>query len=259
MFRNYPLLNRLFYIVGLLFFFSFPGIAQQIDDISASYSFLRITKASLEGEVERPEYYRHFLEFRFGKGPAIMGIQYQRATKPNPVDVGTAESGLMAIAGYDLILAGSLRLESLVRLGLLSETDPSQPLYATDTDFRLNLVFFNEDGLGWSSGSAFFPSLYAGGIINRYGRVQAIGGIGNWWKNIGLYFTAFHSFNGVEDPLNPGSDKDILYANLQESGMSFSLSYEIKDFQIFLKQNQPLKNGGNDLTLTLQYQLFFDE
>ena len=241
-----------------LIFFTMPGLTQPISDFSASYSLVRISEANLESGFQEPEYIRHFLEFQFGKGPMTMGIQYQRATTSDTTDSGNAETGLMAIAGYDLVLSSFLRLESFLRIGILSETDPSQPLYATDTDLRLNLVLFNEDGSGWLAGGAFFPSLYAGGILNRYGRAQIIGGAGCWWKNISVYFTALHSFNGVRDPSNPGSDADIVFANLQESAVSFSISYEFRDFRILLKQNQPIRNGGNDLAFTAGYQLYFD-
>ncbi|MGZ7212474.1 hypothetical protein ACXWOF_10105, partial [Streptococcus pyogenes] len=71
--------------------------------------------------------------------------------------------------------------------------------------------------------------------------------------------TGFTAFNGVEEPLNPGKDADKRFANLKNRGVTLEVTYEFRGFMIWLRQNRALKNGGNDLTFTLQYQRFFQK
>ena len=65
--------------------------------------------------------------------------------------------------------------------------------------------------------------------------------------------------NGVVDPLHPGDDAHKIFANLKNSGVSLSASYQDYDFLLGLKHNHPVMNGGNDLMLSLQYQRFFQQ
>ena len=69
--------------------------------------------------------------------------------------------------------------------------------------------------------------------------------------------TFFYAFNGVQDPRYPGEHADITAAYLDNGGVTTGLSYQIGDFLLEARRNVPLKNGGNDLTLVLQYRFFF--
>jgi len=44
---------------------------------------------------------------------------------------------------------------------------------------------------------------------------------------------------------------------LHNSGVSLAVTYEFGGFLILARQNRALKNGGDDFTLSLQYQRFF--
>ena len=222
-------------------------------DLKIEYSLMKITTAKVGGVTRTPTFYRHNAVLELGLGQATFGVVYQHAAKDKKTVPGKVENGVMLTAGYDLILSSTFRLEAFGRLGITSGNDPAQPLYATDTDLRLNLVTFTRDGVAVIRQKAVFPSLYSGLVINKYGRIQAIGGAGVWWNYFGFYVTGLHAFNGVKDPFNPGSDADITFANLQNSGVSFQLSYEFRDITFNLKRNHAIKNGGNDLTFSLQY------
>ena len=150
-----------------------------------NYSMMNITEAKLGNQIKRPVFYRHNIELQFGLGQAIVGLNYQYATKDNKTVPGKTEDGFMLTAGYGLILLERFRLSGYGRLGISSDTNPAQPLYATDTDIRLNLIWFHADGVGLISQKAIFPSSYFGMIVNKYGRVQGIAGAGLWWNGIG--------------------------------------------------------------------------
>ncbi len=214
---------------------------------------MKITSVKVGGETKTPIFYRHNTVLELGLGQAVFGVVYQYAAKNNKTVSGKVENGVMLTAGYDLILSNAFRLEAFSKLGLTSGNDPSQPLYASDTDLRLNLVTFTRDGVAVIGQKAVFPSSYIGMVINKYGRLQTIGGVGVWWNYFGFYITGFHAFNGVGDPFNPGNDLDIRFANLQNRGVSFELSYEFRDITFNLKRNYAIKNSGNDLTFSLHY------
>lgn len=237
--------------------------AQSIFDFKMRYSFMTIKEATLEkvGGLE-VDFYRQNLEVELGFGQAFAGFTYQYATKDKHTGklgntFGTVEDGLMLTAGYNLVLSNHLRLDSYGRLGIWGNTNSAQALYATDTDLRLNLVFFDVDGAAVISREAVFPSGQVGVNVNKFGRVQGLAGAGLWWNRLGLYLTGFKAFNGVNDVLNPGKDADKIFANLKNSGVSLGVSYEFYDFMLWVRQNRALKNGGHDFTVSMQYQHFF--
>ncbi len=251
-------------LVLALIAFIFLGIpdrvqAQVVNDVMVRYSRMVITKTNPGYMLVDGGLYRHNVEVAFGRGPLTLGLTYQITEKWGNPGHGTPERGMMLTAGYDHILSYNLRLEGFARVGLSDHVNYANPLYATDTDLRVNLVTFHPDGIGLLADKRLFPSAYVGGIVNQFGRVQGIAGAGLWWNRIGTYLTFFHAFNGVDDPRNPGADVDRVAANLNNRGMSVSLSYQLGDFLIQARQNVALKNGGNDLTLALQYRFFFGE
>lgn len=227
------------------------------DDLSVRYSFVRITKAVLGGMVVRPTFNRHLLDISagldVGPGQASAGLLMQRVTTQaeNP---GTAENGYMLTVGYDLPVAPRLRLEFQSRVALDSDTDPGQPSFASHTDFALDLVAFDVDGVALLRGQPIFPSAHGGLDVNKYGRIQFIGGFGAWWNGITFYLSGYHAVNGVENPLEPGKYINERYAFLQNTGVSFTASYEFRSMLMTLKYNHPIKNSGNDLAFSLQYR-----
>lgn len=237
--------------------------AQRISDVKMRYSFMTIKEATLEpvGSLE-VDFYRQNFDVELGLGQAFVGFTYQYATKDKHTGkfgntLGIVEDGFMLTAGYNWVLSNRWRLDSYGRLGIGGDTDYAQALYATDTDLRLNLVFFDLDGAAVISRKAVFPSGQVGLNVNRFGRVQGVAGAGLWWNRCGLYLTGFKAFNGVNEVFNPGKDSDKIFANLKNSGVSLGVTYEFYDFMLWVRQNYALKNGGHDFTMSLQYQRFF--
>jgi len=237
--------------------------AQRISDIKVRYSRLSIKEATLEkvGTLD-VDFYRHNFDVEVGVGQAFVGLTYQYATKKKNTTklgntFGTTEDGMMLTAGYNYIFSNKLRLDTYGRLRIWGDTNSAQALYATETDIRLNLIMFDLDGLAIISNKAVFPSYQVGMNVNKFGRVQGIAGAGLWWNGIGVYLTGFKAFNGVNEALNPGKDADKIFANLKNAGLTFGMTYEFHEFLVWLRQNYAFKNGGHDLTLSLQYQHFF--
>ncbi len=255
-------------IVGFLIAFSGalpPLIAQRLSDITIRYAYTTIEEATLEkvGKLD-VDFDRHNLEAELGVGQAFVGLTYQYATKDKRTKkfgntLGRTEDGAMLTAGFNYIFSSHFRLDTYGRLRIWGNTNPAQALYATDTDFRLNLVMFSPDGMAMLSHRAIFPASHIGVNVNKFGRVQGIAGVGLWWSGIGAYLTGFTAFNGVEEPLNPGKDADKIFATLKNRGVTLGVTYEFRGFMIWVRQNRALKNGGNDLTFTLQYQRFFQK
>lgn len=239
-----------------------PGAAQMLDDVTVRYSTMVITASTIHVDRFEPHLYRHTVAVEIGRGPATLGLLFQatdRGHVPEGVDFfySKPEQGLMLTAGYDAPLSGWLRLEGYGRLGLTRGHDFGQPLYATDTDLRLNLVAFDLDGGGLFRDRPYFRSGYVGVVVNRFGRVQGLAGAGVWWQGLGAYLTGFYAVNGVRDPLHPGRQADRAYARLQNAGISLSLSYEVGPVTLGLKRNVPLLNGSTDVSFSLQYRHFF--
>jgi len=237
--------------------------AQRLSDVKVGYSRITIKEATLEkiGSL-KVDFYRHNFDVELGVGQAFLGLTYQYATKKANTKkfgntFGKTEDGLMMAAGYNYIFSKNFRLDTHGRLRIWGDTEPAQALYATETDIRSRLVMFDPDGARAFFNEAVFPSTYVGVTVNKFGRVQGLAGAGIWWNRIGLYLAGFHAFNGVNEALNPGKDVDKIFANLKNSGVSLALTYEVHNFMIGVRQNYALKNGGHDLTLSLQYQNFF--
>jgi len=237
--------------------------AQIISDFKVGYSRLTIKEATLEkvGDLE-VDFYRHNVEMELGLGQTFIGLTYQYATqKENTGKLGNTfgktEAGLMLTSGYNFIFSKNFRLDTYGRLRIAGETQPAQALYATETDARLKLVLLDPDGASPFLNAAVFPSAYVGVNVNKFGRVQGLAGAAIWWNQIGISLAGFNAFNGVNEALNPGKDADKIFANLKNRGVSLGLTYEFHNFMVAARQNYALKNGGHDLTLSLQYQSFF--
>ena len=244
-------------VAGFLSIWASDLQGQLIDDVMIQYSLMNITEAKVGGQIKKPHFYRHNIQLEFGKGQTTFGMIFQRATKDAKTVPGVPENGVMLTAGYDFILSKMFRIQASGRFGITSGNNPGQPLYATDTDFRVNVVVFNTDGTVPLFNKPVFPSSYAGVVVNKYGRVQAIAGAGVWWHYFGFYATGYNALNGVADPFNPGSEADRKWANLQNRGMSLELTYEFGNFKLGVKQNLGFKNSGNDFMGSLQYRHFF--
>lgn len=244
---------------------SFSAVGQTFDDVTISYSNMHITESQYEdstGEVQKfdTDYTRQNFQICVGIGQALFGVRYQRATKAPNVPAGENENGYMLLAGYDWIFAENFRLDSYARIGL-SDTDPGNPLFATDTDIRTSLVTFTRTGMGYLGGKRFFPSAYLGLQYTKYKRAQLLWGGGLWWNHFGTYFSGYYAFNGVETILLPESVEGFeeRYANIENRGMSVSLSYEFLGIEAHVKQHFALLNGGNDFVFGFKYILKFDK
>ncbi len=233
-----------------------PSAGNTFDDVFISYELMQITEAWVAGERKEPTVYRHNTGVQFGRGPWRVGGIYQRAIDQKD-DATFSEDGAMLTTGYDWVINERFHFDLSGRVGL-TDTDESTVYYAADTDATAKLIWYDADGAGLFLGRPFYPSAYGGTTVSRYGRVQAIGGIGVWHNECNLYLTAFHALNGVTDPFNPGDDFDIRFAHLKNSAVTFNAGYEIGDYRISFKKNFPFENSGNDLHLGLEYRHFFD-
>jgi hypothetical protein len=218
---------------------------------------MKITQVEIGGQVAYPTFFRHNFNLQLGRGPATVGVNYQFATKDQKTAVGKEEHGVMLTMGYGLILSSHTRLELFGRWGVSDDTNPAQPLYATDTDLRMNFILFSPDGAMLLRQKPLYPSGYFGAIVNGYGRVQALAGIGSWWNNFQLYLTGYFSLNGVGDPANPGKEASHAFANLKNKGVNISAGYEFRNFLVEVRRNFIIENAGNDMVLSLTYRTFF--
>jgi hypothetical protein len=253
------------FLIAICIFLPITLPAQRLSDIKVRYAGTMITRAKLENVgTLAVDFYRHNFDLELGVGQGFVGLTYQYATNEKNTGrlrnaFGKVEDGLMLTAGYNLVLSDHLRLDTYGRAGIWGDTNYARALYATDTDVRLNLVMFAPDGIVLVRQRPVFHSLQAGVNINKFGRVQGLAGGGLWWNGFGLYLAGFQAFNGVVDVQNPGEDADKIFANLKNSGVSVSATYEYRDFLVWLKHNYAIMNGGNDLMLSLQYQHFFQK
>ncbi len=223
--------------------------ASWFDDVTFATAVMRISKAELDGAEKTPTIYRDFAHVSVGKGRTTFGALYQYTTRGGDFGGGDSENGVMLTGSYDHVLSLNARLELFGRLGV-TDTDVYQPLFATDTDLRVNLVLFDPDGAGYWRGHSFFTSGYVGTLVNSWGRVQALGGIGSWWNRYGVYLTGFYSFNGDD-----ARGQRINFAELDNAGISLTLIAQLARYQFEVKRNFVIRNGGNDLTFTLKYKL----
>ncbi|MEM1247289.1 MAG: hypothetical protein AAGA81_19740 [Acidobacteriota bacterium] len=234
----------------LLLLSSTTAVAQQesslFDDLTIESSLMRISKAELDGDEKTPTIYRSFMHAVVGRGPSTLGLLYQYTTRGGDFGGGDPENGLMLTASHDFHLNNFSRLELNARVGLTS-TDVYQPLFATDTDLRANLVLFDSVGKGYYGGYSVFPSAYIGTQINSFGRVQGLIGGGAWWKQFGVYLTGFHAFNGDD-----ATGERINFADLDNAGISLTTMARLGRFEVELKRNFIIRNGGNDLTFSVR-------
>jgi len=161
-----------------------PAFAAGPDDVTVRTSVMRISQVELAGQEMDVEFVRSTLEVDFGFGPATLGLAFQNANRDPDFAAGEVENGLMFTAGYNWILSDRWRLDARTRVGLV-DTDPANPLYATDTDLRVNLVRFSPEGAWTWANRNVHPSAYVGGAVNRYGRAQVVAGAGLWWAGWG--------------------------------------------------------------------------
>ncbi|MGH1363433.1 MAG: hypothetical protein ACRBF0_07750 [Calditrichia bacterium] len=250
--------RAMIFVFPILCLLSSESSAQIIDDVVAEYSYMRISEVKVGGATRTPQFYRHNTTLLFGKGRSLFGLNYQYCTKDEETAAGVVEDGLMLLVGYDWVFSSKMRLDIKGRMGVYGDTEPAQPLYATDTDIQANLVFFSQEGLGYVQSNSFYPSGYVGFILNKFGRFQGIGGIGTWWNSIGLYLTGFYALNGIVDPLSPAGDADKTFAFIKNSGVDMSMSYTFRGFELMLRRNFPIANGGNDTVLNVTYYFDFD-
>ena len=237
-------------LFGALLLCATPSTSQSwFDDVTVESAVMRISKAELDGQEKTPTIYRDFLHAYVGKGRSTFGLLYQYTTRGGDFGGGDSESGLMLTGSYDHILRDNVRLELFGRLGLTS-TDVYQPLFGTDTDVRANLVFYDADGHGYFRGHSFFSSAYVGTVVNSWGRVQGLAGFGSWWKRYGLYLTGFHAFNGDD-----ARGERINFAELDNAGISFTALGRFGRFEVEVKRNFIIRNGGNDVTATVRYRM----
>jgi hypothetical protein len=251
-------------IFTLLAFSSQSASASYLDDIFIEYSLMHIDEVKVGDQIKNPTFLRHNLELSFGLENFTLGLIYQHTDKSADTVTGVSEEGVMATLGYYQILTDFLSLDSYARIGLTPHNDPSQQLYATDTDVRAKLVLFEPDGWGSKLNNPVFPSMYAGAIVNRYGRTQAIAGAGVWWHGLSTYLTGYYSFNGVKDPFSPGDGASYKFASLKNSGVTGSLGYDLQipqfgDIKLEVRQNIPFENAGNDLRISIGYRYLWSE
>jgi hypothetical protein len=224
------------------------------NDLTVEVQSMTIDRVELDGHVSAPRFYRRKVALLAGKGEGTLGVIYQETSKGSGVKPGAPEEGLMLTAGWDHVLSSSWRLDLSGRVGLTG-SDESQPLYAEDTDVRANLVWFDDDGFGLFGGQPAFSSGYLGAIVNRFGRVQAVGGVGTWWRGVGAYLTVFQAINGDRPRFDGTGYGELNFANLRNAGYSVSFSYEWRDLVLSLKRNFPIDNGSDDLTIGLAYRV----
>ncbi len=250
-----PSFRPLIFIVVLATFVSSTRFANAQTDLRVATSVMRITSADISySAVEDIDFFRTNVAIDLGWSWGTLGLIYQNANKAEGVEEGRVENGLMLTGGYDYLFSHSLRLEGFARVGVSNGNDESQPLYATDTDVRVNLVAFSSEGTGFIRDAAVFPSGYVGAVVNKHGRVQALAGGGVWWHQWSAYVTAFHAFNGVSDPMNAGGDFDRRFAFLKNRGITTSFGYDVGPVRFGVQRNFGLLNSGNDLAFTFEWK-----
>ena len=239
-----------------------PRARLGLTDLGVSYQLMFINEGKVGGQKVELGHIRHNVAVELGLDALALGVLYQYATKTNDLRPGEPEHGLMLTGRYDLILEDFARIEALGRVAV-NEPSAEQPLYAADTDLQINAVFFSADGWPGFDGS-WFPSAYLGFVVNKHGRLQAVGGLGAWWEGVGLYITGLYSFNGVRDPMNPAQRTEATFAELQNAALSVSASYdlelsEVAQARFEVRRNFGLRNSGNDWVGSVGLRYFFGE
>lgn len=235
---------------------SFIFARPAVDDVTIRYAFMRTTEVRVGNETRTPVFDRHNINVELGVKFWTFGLTYQRTDKNASTPDGRPENGLMATVGYTRPLASWLRFAGDIRVALTPDTDESQPLYAADTDLHLKLVGFSPDGW-FGINHPLRPASSAGIIINRFGRIQLVGGLGFWWRNLSIYTTGLYAVNGVEDPINHPNQNT--FADLQNAFINFSGGYDINinsklRIHIEIRRNLALRNAGNDTVGVIEFR-----
>ncbi|MEM7348870.1 MAG: hypothetical protein AAF485_31965 [Chloroflexota bacterium] len=204
-----------------------------------------------------PGLYRNFLSLDIKKGPLTFGFVYQ-ITRGEGFNANPDE-GFMITGSYQHYLSNKVKAKVLGRVGVSPGVDYGNVLYPTDTDFQIQVGYFNPDGHGFLKDYPLFPSAYTGLIINRFGRVQVIAGAGTFWRKLNIYVTGFHAFNGVTDVKTPAAEQaDIVFGFLKNSGISASLGLYLHDWLIGMRHNFPVFNSGNDWVFSFRRTFHYD-
>jgi hypothetical protein len=233
--------------------------AGELDDLTLRVEHMRIQTAQVGGTEVEIDFLRTTVGLEVGFGPTAVGWIYQDARNGDPDHPAKDQTGMMLTARYDWVLNARWQLESFARLAVPGDDDESQPLYATDTDLMLKLIRSSPEGVASWRGSPVHPSASIGTIINEYGRVQLLAAAGLWWRGFGTYISGFSALNGVENPMDPGNDAEIAFANLQNRGITASLSYEFLGWEVALRRNTGITNSGNDWTIAMSYRALFGD
>ncbi|MEM7277189.1 MAG: hypothetical protein AAF385_03600 [Pseudomonadota bacterium] len=254
-------IKRLLFGVVLFFSTAFNHnlAAQTIDRLTLGYDLMYIDRIHFKdgSSADVPGLYRNLLHVTAQKGPVQLGLVYQ-ITRGEGFNAEAAE-GLMLMGAYEHYLSYSFKARLEGRVGVSPGIDFGNILYATDTDVQLQIGYFNPDGHGFLRDYPLFPSGYTGVIVNRFGRVQAVAGIGTFWRGFNTYLTGFYAFNGITEVRMPPADQvDIAFGFLNNSGVSASLGYYIKDWIIGVRHNFPVFNSGNDWVFSIRHTFYYD-
>jgi len=196
-----------------------------------------------------------------GINQARAGVSWQYATKLRTTDPGVPEHGVMLHLRYDFVLMPWMRVETAGRLAI-SPSNQAQPLYASDTDAQIKLAVSDPDGVGRLGPGAFHPSGFAGVIVNKHLRVQAVAGVGLWWMGINVHGSAVYALNGVKDPMTAGSDADVAFAKLRDASIQASIAYDSQlgasdTLRAEVRHNFPIFNAGRDWVVGLTWKRAF--
>ncbi|MEQ8274686.1 MAG: hypothetical protein RMA76_11880 [Deltaproteobacteria bacterium] len=235
--------------------------ASPLTDFSAEYAFMRIDRVRVADETRTPKFYRHTLTLQAGIDGftfGLIGVRTDRGAE-TPAE---PESGLMLSLGYSAPISDWLLWEARARVPLTPHTNERSPLYAADADLLGKVVAFAPDGWG-PLNLAVSPSLSAGAMVNRFGRLQLFFGAGLWWKGLGVYATGLTSLRGIENPLALGPEDVGGWAAVENRLVTLSVSYDLDlgmqhRLRFEARKNIPLSNAGNDTVGVLTYRFFFD-
>lgn len=224
------------------------------DDFALGYDIMFIPSARIGENMERKDYLRQNLRPEMGWGDFGFGLQIQDARSLDASSSAEDEVGIMLTLRFSPELTDFLRFESFGRVGLTHpQSDPGQPLFATESDLSAKLILFDQDGLG-PTGQAVFLSGHAGMFVNWLGKTQVLGGFGGWWRELGLYATLFWTLSGAPPDASQG------WARVDDAGVSVALSWDLDlgqddALRIELRQNIPFRNGGFDTTLAVGWRV----
>ena len=234
------------------------------DDAALGYSASYTPQARFSGRLFEAGMLRQTLALELGWGDFGVGVRLHDAESLVRTVPGESEFGVMLTGAYSPVLTNYLRLELNTRIGLThGSSNPGQPLFATDTDLRVRLVAFDPVGLRIGS-ERLFLSGHLGGNLNWVGRTQASVGGGLWWRQLGLYVTAFQTLVGVDVQDLGNSVPRNAFARLRASELSVAFSWDIRlsqtdELQLEIRQGVPLENGGFTGILAATWRFSFED